>query len=41
MARPADKKFNEMSPRKKFFFVCKICVFFLTLGFSYPNILVD
>lgn len=34
-------KFGSMSPVRKLAHICKVCVFFLTLGFAYPNILGD
>jgi len=37
----ATLKFGNMSPVQKLGHICKVCVFFLTLGFAYPNILGD
>jgi uncharacterized protein YwgA len=34
-------KFVNMSAMQKLVFIGKTCVFFLTLGFAYPNVLVD
>lgn len=34
-------KFVNMSATQKLVFIAKTCVFFLTLGFAYPNILLD
>ncbi len=31
--------FGNMSPVQKLAHIGKVCVFFLTLGFAYPNIL--
>jgi len=31
--------FGSMSPLQKLAHISKVCVFFLTLGFAYPNIL--
>ncbi len=33
--------FGNMSPAQKLAHIGKVCVFFLTLGFAYPNILGD
>jgi len=33
--------FGKMNILQKLGHVCKICVFVLTLGFAYPNILLD
>lgn len=35
------KKFVNMTALQKLAFVGKTCIFFLTLGFAYPNILAD
>lgn len=34
-------KFINMKPMQKMVFITKTCIFFLTLGFAYPNILLD
>ena len=34
-------KFRDMSRLRKFGFVVQVCIFFITFGFAYPNILVD
>lgn len=34
-------KFKNMNPAQKVVFVGKVCVFFLSMGFAYPNIFVD
>jgi hypothetical protein len=39
----ADKsqKFSEMGTSGKLAFIGKACLFFLSLGFAYPNIFLD
>lgn len=34
-------KFSKMDPIQKILFIGKTCIFFLTFGFAYPNILGD
>lgn len=42
-AAPAQtgQKFSQMSLAQKGVFVVKLCVFFVTFGFAFGNILVD
>jgi hypothetical protein len=40
-ARLPEIKYREMAGVSKFGFVIKVCTFFITFGFAYPNILVD
>lgn len=41
MSETKELKFQEMNILQKLFHVGKICIFVLTLGFAYPNILLD
>lgn len=40
-AAATETKFKDMDPGQKVVFLSKVCVFFLTLGFAYPNIFLD
>lgn len=40
-AAATETKFKDMGAGQKIVFVGKVCVFFLTLGFAYPNIFLD
>lgn len=42
-AAAADQKvaFRNMSPSQKLSHIGKACVFFLTMGFAFPNIFTD
>jgi len=42
-AKKAAKKvpYSKKSAAQKFAHICKACVFFLTMGFAYPNIFND
>jgi len=37
----ADLKFSQMNLLQKTVFIGKLCVFFVTFGFAFGNILVD
>ncbi len=37
----SDMKYRDMSAGQKFVFIGKVGIFFLTLGFAYPNIFLD
>jgi hypothetical protein len=41
MSKTTAIKFGKMNVLHKILHVVKICVFLLTLGFAYPNILLD
>ena len=41
MSRSSELKFKNMNILQKIVHIGKICIFVLTLGFAYPNILLD
>lgn len=41
VSKAKDLKFQSMNFLQKIAHVCKVCVFLLTFGFAYPNILLD
>lgn len=40
-AANASQKFSEMGASGKLAFIGKACLFFLSMGFAYPNIFLD
>jgi len=40
-AAATEPKFKDMGIGQKIVHIGKVCVFFLTLGFAYPNIFLD
>jgi len=40
-APKTDLKYKDMGAAQKIVFVGKACIFFLTLGFAFPNIFLD
>ena len=40
-AATAKKPFKDMTPREKFFFICKLTVCILSFGMIYPNLMSD
>ncbi|MFN7085394.1 MAG: hypothetical protein ACK4N4_02060 [Burkholderiales bacterium] len=41
MSKSSNLKFTNMNILQKIAHIGKICIFVLTLGFAYPNILLD
>lgn len=40
-ATATETKFKDMGTGQKVAFLGKVCLFFLSLGFAYPNIFLD
>ena len=41
MSKTSELKFRDMNILRKLVHIGKICIFVVTLGFAYPNILLD